>query len=313
MHELLDGLLVLIVLALALGSVVAGGLSTAVACFVSYGLLLAFVWLRVQAVDVAMTEAAIGAGLTGALLIGAAARLGGGAEPAGTTRTARTRRALAALAAAAIALPLAACLLLLPEPAPTLAPQVAHAMPALEVGNPITAVLLGFRSADTLLEAIVLLIALIGVWSLGPDRFWGGRPGLAAAPDPEGMLAWLARVLVPVGVLVALYLLWAGADHPGGKFQAATVLAAMWLLVMMSGLAHAPAIDGRWLRIGVVVGPAVFLLLGAAGAALAGAFLGYPPGWAKVWIVAIEFALLPSLAITLALVFAGPAQRQGRP
>lgn len=313
MNELLDAMLVLIVLALAIGSVAAGSLSGAVACFVSYGLLLALAWLRVYAVDVAMTEAAIGAGLTGALLIGAVARLGRGGTRPPAERPGKLTRTLAAVAAAAVASLIAACILLLPEPPPTLAPQVAGDMPALDVGNPITAVLLGFRSVDTLLEAIVLLIAMIGVWSLGADRFWGGRPGSATTADPDGVLAWLARVLVPVGVLVALYILWAGADHPGGKFQGATILAAMWLLLPMAGQADAPSTGGRWLRIGVVAGPAAFLLIGVAGALATGVFLGYPPGWAKPWILAIEFALMPSLAMTLALVFAGPPRRAGPP
>ena len=47
----------------------------AVIAFVVYGLLLALVWVRLSAVDVALTEAAIGSGVTGMLLLGAAARL----------------------------------------------------------------------------------------------------------------------------------------------------------------------------------------------------------------------------------------------
>ena len=47
----------------------------AVVGFVAYGLLLALAWVRLHAVDVALTEAAIGGGLCGVLLIGAAARL----------------------------------------------------------------------------------------------------------------------------------------------------------------------------------------------------------------------------------------------
>ena len=35
------------------------------------------------------------------------------------------------------------------------------------VRNPVTAVLLNFRGYDTLLEMGVLLVALLGVWSLG--------------------------------------------------------------------------------------------------------------------------------------------------
>ena len=43
--------------------------------FVAYGLLVALIWVRLDAVDVALTEAAIGGGLGGVLLLGAAARL----------------------------------------------------------------------------------------------------------------------------------------------------------------------------------------------------------------------------------------------
>ena len=74
---------------------------------------------------------------------------------------------------------LAVCVLALPDPAPTLAPEVAANMGATGVGNPITGVLMAFRAVDTLLEANVLLFAVVGVWSLSPDRFWGGRPGPA--------------------------------------------------------------------------------------------------------------------------------------
>ncbi len=47
----------------------------AVVLFVSFGLLLALAWVRLAAPDVALAEAAIGAGLTGALLMVALARL----------------------------------------------------------------------------------------------------------------------------------------------------------------------------------------------------------------------------------------------
>jgi multisubunit Na+/H+ antiporter MnhB subunit len=197
----------------------------------------------------------------------------------------------------------------LPEPAPTLAPLVVPMLPATGVGNPITGVLLAFRALDTLLEAIVLVIGLIGVWSLGPDGAWGGRPGLRYRADPDGILAYLARVLPPIGIVIGIYLFWAGADHPGGKFQAATILAAMWMLVQMAGLADTPRSDSGWLRFGVVIGPLAFVAVGAFGIAAAGAFLGYPQGWAKPLILLIEVALLPTLTLVLALLMNGPPMR----
>jgi multisubunit Na+/H+ antiporter MnhB subunit len=184
-------------------------------------------------------------------------------------------------------------------------------LPSTGVGNPITGVLLAFRALDTMLEAIVLVIALIGVWSLAPDRFWGGRPGPRYTSDPDGILAYLARVLPPIGIVIGIYLFWAGADHPGGKFQSATILAAMWMLVQMAGLGDAPRIDSRWVRGGVVIGPLVFVAVGLFGAWTAGPFLGYPDGWAKPMIVAIEVALLPTLVLVLALLMNGPPSRGG--
>ncbi len=41
----------------------------AVVLFIAFGLLLSLVWLRLQAPDIALAEAALGAGITGALLL----------------------------------------------------------------------------------------------------------------------------------------------------------------------------------------------------------------------------------------------------
>jgi multisubunit Na+/H+ antiporter MnhB subunit len=218
-------------------------------------------------------------------------------------------RLLAALMAAGVAGALAIALLTLPEPAPTLAPPAIANIASTGVGNPITAVLMAYRAMDTLLEAIVLLLALIGVWSLAPDRVWGGRPGPRYNADPDGILAFIARVLPPIGIIVGIYIFWIGADHPGGKFQGATIVAAMWLLTLMAGLTDAPPISRRWVRVLLVAGPVVFIAVGVAGVALAGAFLGYPEGWAKPMILVIEFALMPSLALTLGLIMAGAPER----
>jgi multisubunit Na+/H+ antiporter MnhB subunit len=309
MTDALNVALAGLVLGLAAWTIVARETFAAVAGFIVYGLLLTLVWVQLSAIDVALTEAAIGAALTGALLIGAAYRLRKTEAAALAERPGALTRVLAAIAGLGVTAALAACVLALPEPAPTMAPEVVANIARTGVGNPITAVLMAFRAMDTLLEAIVLLLALIGVWSLGPDLGWGGRPGLQHRADPNGILAWSARVLPPIGVVVAIYILWAGADEPGGKFQGATMLAAMWLLVILAGLADAPPISRRSLRIGLVAGPLVFIAVGLVGAVTAGAFLAYPDGFAKPLIVVIEVALMPSLALTLTLLLIGAPER----
>ena len=78
--------LAVLVLALAVWTVVARDTFTAVVGFVAYGLLLALVWVQLHGVDVALTEAALGSGLTGALLLGAATRLRKTERPARSER-----------------------------------------------------------------------------------------------------------------------------------------------------------------------------------------------------------------------------------
>jgi multisubunit Na+/H+ antiporter MnhB subunit len=298
-----------LVLALATFTIIAREMFAASVGYLAYGLLLTLVWVQLNGIDVALIEGAIGGGLTGALVIGAAARLRSAESAARALGLAAPVRVVAALAASVVAAALAVCVLALPDPAPSLAPQIAENLATTGVGNPITAVLLAFRAMDTLLEAIVLLFALLGVWSLAADRVWGGRPGPRYDADPNGALAYLARILPPIGIIVGIYIFWAGAEQPGGKFQGATILAAMWLLVARAGLTDAAPISRRWLRIALVAGPVVFVAIGLAGTVTAGAFLAYPAGYAKPLILAIEWALMPSLALTLALLLSGAPQR----
>jgi multisubunit Na+/H+ antiporter MnhB subunit len=309
MIEALNAGVAILILALATFTIVARDSLAAAVGFIAYGLLLTLIWLQLHAVDVALMEGAIGGGLTGALVITAAARLRTTEVASRAGRPGALTRLIAGVLAGLVATALAICVLMLPDPAPTLAPQVEANIAATGVGNPITAVLLAFRAMDTLLEAIVLVFALIGVWSLTPDGVWGGRPGPRHHADPNGILAFLARVLPPIGIVVGIYIFWVGADLPGGKFQGATILAAMWLLVVRAGLTDAPPISRTWLRIGLIAGPLVFIAIGFAGILMAGAFLAYPDGYAKPLILAIEWALMPSLTLTLALLLSGVPQR----
>jgi len=303
-----DAILVVTVLAVAGWTIAARDAFAAVVGFVAYGLLLALVWVRLAAPDVALTEAAIGGGVTGVLLLGAAARLRGVEAVAAEWPTA-SLRLVAGTLCAVIAAALAAVVLLLPDPAPTLAPQAAANLAATGLGNPVNGVLMAYRALDTLLEKVVLVLALIGAWSLAAEGAWGGIPGPWQAARRDDPLVFLARLLPPVGVVVGVYLLWEGADEPGGAFQGGALLAAMWILAMMAGLVAAPAVASRWLRLAVVGGPALFLAIGLAGFVIADAFLAYPVAWAKPLIIVIEVALVLSIAATLGLLVAGPPER----
>ncbi len=309
-------LLAALLLALAAWTTLARTMFAAVVGFIAYGALLALAWVQLSGIDIALTEAAIGSGLTGLLLLSAASRLqvNANANANASGNTGRSRLHVpAALLSVAVSGALLLCVFALPEPPPTLAPDVAANLASTEVRNPITAVLLAFRAMDTLLEAIVLLFALIVVWSLSSDQHWGGRPGLPHYSEPNGILAYTARVLPPIGIIVGAYIFWTGADYPGGKFQGATLLAAMWLLVLMAGLTDVPPIKRTWLRVALVAGPLAFIAVGFFGLQTAGAFLAYPEGFVKPLIIAIELALLPSLTLVLGLLLLGAPLRGQEP
>ena len=199
----------------------------------------------------------------------------------------------------------------LPDPAPTLAPAVLTHQGATELGNSVTAVLLAFRAMDTLLEAVVLVFALVAVWSLAPDNAWGGVPGPSRGAIVVPGRPYLARLLPPVGAVVAVYMFWVGADLPGGKFQAGALLAAMWLLATMAGLSSPPPVSRRALRLWVIAGTVVFVAIGVLGVPTAGAFLAYPEPVAKPLILIIEAASMVSIGVTLGLLVVGYPEQGG--
>lgn len=306
---LLDAGIATLLVVVAAASMLTRTAFASVVAFVAYGLVLALAWVRLAAVDVALTEVAVGT-LTGVLLLNAVTRVRTSeAKAAAAERPGVGLRAAAALLCTAVAAGLAAVVLTFPDPAPTLAPEAARHLPETGLGNPVTATLLSYRAVDTLLEKVVLLVGLLGVWSLAPDGMWGGRPGAPASPRRDDPLGFLARLLPPIGIVVGVYLVWNSADHPGGAFPGSTILAAMWILARMAGFVDAPAVSERWLRVALVAGPLAFFGVGFAGFAWAGGFLAYPDGWAKPLIVAIEVPMTISVAATLAMLLEGPPRR----
>ncbi|MGF1548167.1 MAG: MnhB domain-containing protein [Thiotrichales bacterium] len=207
---------------------------------------------------------------------------------------------------AALGIALLGAMWTLPEAPLRLADQVMQQLDASGVAHPVTAVLLNFRGYDTFLEIAVLMLALLGMLAAGVTPL---HPRSITA-DP--VLGTLARALAPLMVMVAGYLLWAGADRPGGAFQAGAVLAAAGVMLRLAGILPAWTLPGLGLRAALSAGFVIFLLVAAGGLA-AGALLQYPPRWAGGLILLIEAGLTLSLGLILAGLFlAGPeAPRKG--
>lgn len=72
-----DGLIAITLVWLVWRILTHSSLFTAAVLFVVFGLAMTLVWVRLRAPDLALAEAAIGAGLTGALLLDAVGHLRG--------------------------------------------------------------------------------------------------------------------------------------------------------------------------------------------------------------------------------------------
>lgn len=313
MGSAFDILLAGLVVFVAIATILTRDDTGAVIAFVAYGLLSGLVWFRLAAPDVALTEAAVGTGISGGLLLSAVTRLKGAETRPASARPGVATRVSAIVLCVIVSASLGWVVLILPDPAPTLAPAAVASLPAVGLGNPVSATLIAYRGVDTLLEAVALLLTLVGVWSLAPDKFWGGRPGWRSRRDPGSALTLLARVLIPPGVVIGLYIFWVGGEEPGGEFQGSAILGALWILAMIAGLANPPAVSRKWLRLALVLGPVTFMCVGFAGFAIAAGFLAYPSGFAKPLILVIEIALVLSIATMLGMLVAGPPRRGERP
>ncbi len=71
----IDVMLSLVLLWLGWQMLRSPNLFKSIVLFIAFGLIMALAWMRLQAPDIALAEAAIGAGLTGALLLASLARL----------------------------------------------------------------------------------------------------------------------------------------------------------------------------------------------------------------------------------------------
>jgi len=278
-------------------------LHRAVVQFVSFGLLMSLAWVRLEAPDIALAEAAIGAGLTGALLMASLARLplSGSADiralkSAERIAGARLLQLLRNSLLFAFALFIIYAIFFLPPEFSGLSQEVATEIENAGVRNPVTAVLLNFRGYDTFLELLVLLGALFGV------RIVGMQP-VRTSMTSEPVLNILASLLTPILILVAAYLLWIGTDGAGGAFQAGAVLGAGGVLLLLAGWRPARALMASPFRSLVLLGPLAFVFVAVLPLLSGRALLQYPPDSAGTLIVLLEIAATLSIGLTLCALF----------
>lgn len=308
---LLDVVLALALPFLAWRALATRALSTAVVLFIALGLLSALAWARLDAPDIAFVEAAIGAGLTGALLMSA---LGVPPDKNPSAPGVWWRRqilliSLGGLGLVGLVSALAWAVYTLPVGESGLAPAALAALNDSGVSHPVTAVLLNYRGYDTFLEVVVFMVAAVGVRSL---QF--AQPAVPSVPvHGEPLLAVLVRSLIPWFILVAGYFLWIGTTAPGGAFQAGAILAGGGVLLLLAGKVRAPGMSTIGERLAFLIGPVFFLIVAGAPVVAGRNLLEYPQAWAGTLIFVVELLLAISIAFALVMFFPGTSLKRHEP
>ncbi|RUO29964.1 sodium:proton antiporter [Aliidiomarina sedimenti] len=291
-----DSMLGLGLLACAAGVFWSRDLFRSVVMFIAFGLLLALTWVRLEAPDLALAEAAIGAGLTGVLLLDAIGHLRQHNE-----HSPRNHWLLPLLCCIALALLLILSFNARPEASISLPQLVAESLPESGVEHPITAVLLNFRSYDTLLEIAVLLVAAVVAMALNDGLAAAARTSTEQS-NRDPVLAGFTSRLAPVILLVAIYVLWAGSYMPGGAFQGGAILAAGLVLLKLADF-HIERYAESLLRLGLAFGFLVFLAVATSVMIGGRPFLTYPEAFAGQFILFIEAVLTFSIGLILFSLF----------
>lgn len=247
-----------------------------------FSLLMAANFFVLDAADVALTEAAVGAGVTTVIFLCAMALTGDQEKPR------ETGRRLALGTVGVLALLIIYSTFDKPRLGDPNAPVHQHVAPwylektpeYIDIPNVVTAVLSSFRGYDTLGEVFVVFSACIGVLFIlgaGPKRTYKPgnikRSGLRHHLIPQVV----GRLLIPFIVLFGLYVQFHGEYGPGGGFQAGAIIASgVILYALLEGEAKALRAIPRGVLLGMVVGGA--LLFGGVGVVcmlMGGTFLEY--------------------------------------
>ena len=290
-----------------------------------FSLLMAANFFLLDAADVALTEAAIGAGISTVLFLGALALTGQQERGGSATR----------LPALAVVTVTTLIVIYATFDKPRLgdpgAPVHQHVAPwylemtpeVIDIPNAVTAVLGSFRGYDTLGEVFVVLTAGIGVLFL----LSAGTPGRPEEPvtgeEPgQGLRHYLVprvvgRMLIPFIFLFGLYVQFHGDYGPGGGFQAGAIIASSIILfALLEGEGQAlrvvPMRVLTWLAAG---GALLYGAVGVAGMLLGSNFLDYsvlaadPIAGQHIGIILIELGVGVTVTGVLLCVFHAFAAR----
>ena len=284
-----------------------------------YSLLSASLFVVLDAVDVALTEAAIGAGISTILML---------ATVALTSDEEKAPRHTPLLPLFVVITTGAALIygtLDMPHYGDPMAPvhryvaqSYIHDTPAdIGVPNVVTSVLASYRGYDTLGEVTVIFTAGIGVLALLGYRT---RRRNIQGPDIRKLvvLRVIAKLFFPLILLFALYVLFHGDYGPGGGFQAGVIFATGFILYALAyGLGNAQrVIPHQWLLVMAAVGVLIYAGVGFESMLLGGKFLEYrvltdnPVTGQHLGIMLIELGVGITVTAVILIIYYGFVSRR---
>ena len=249
-----------------------------------YGLLNACFFALMDAVDVALTEAAVGIAISVLLLLSTLSFTGQ------YEKKARHKPLFALVVVFLTGALLVYGTLDMPPFGSATSPAHQHvasyyidnSFTETGVANLVSSVLASYRGFDTLGELVVIFTAGVGVISLLSTKSSSNKSAsqsnsLTSPMTEHHVLRVVSKMLIPFIMLYALYVQFHGDFGPGGGFQAGAIFAsALILYCLIFGLQSTLAVvSKKWLKIIAALGVLLFAGTGIIAMLLKYSFLNY--------------------------------------
>ncbi len=217
---------------------------TAVIIFTTFSLVMSLIWILIKSPDLAITEAAVGAGITSLLFYVVLNDLGGLKEFENTKHKKiieKKNNSLFNLFGILLTLSIVVLLLISVNDLPPFGGldnpainEVFHRYVGEGVNetgslNLVAAVILDYRAFDTFGEAVMLFTAIMAVISLLKKDKGEGKVAQRKIGDDE-ILKVIVEILFPFVMVLGIYVVLNGHLSPGGGFSGGTILGAGLIL-----------------------------------------------------------------------------------
>lgn len=321
MAEFIDLVLLAMLAITALKIIFLKDLFAVVMLFGIYSFLSALIFVNLDAVDVAFTEASVGAGISTVLMLGTLALTG--RKEKESQHSSFLPLLVVGITGAAL---IYGTLDMPPFGHPDnpihehVAPRYIEESPK-EVGLPnmVTSVLASYRGFDTLGETVVVFSAAIGVIALLGVRRREESDAPESGFQTHKVLRVVAKIIIPLVILFALYVQFHGDFGPGGGFQAGVIAAAAFILyALVFSLRSAFAVVGpKFLQYMASFGVLLYASVGLYSISQGGNFLDYnklaadPIAGQHYGIIIIELGVgITVFAVMLSIFYAFASQAE---